>query len=63
MLDPVEVGRVVRAALAEDLRYGPDVTSSAVIPLYSTNMKLARRIYYSKLCCAMCYRGLYSRRS
>jgi nicotinate-nucleotide pyrophosphorylase (carboxylating) len=32
MLDPVEVGRVVRAALAEDLRYGPDVTSSAVIP-------------------------------
>jgi len=31
MLDPVEVGRVVRTALAEDLRYGPDITSSAVI--------------------------------
>jgi nicotinate-nucleotide pyrophosphorylase (carboxylating) len=31
MLDPVEVERIVRAALAEDFRYGPDVTSRAVI--------------------------------
>jgi nicotinate-nucleotide pyrophosphorylase (carboxylating) len=32
MLDPAEVERAVRAALAEDLAYGPDVTSAAVIP-------------------------------
>jgi nicotinate-nucleotide pyrophosphorylase (carboxylating) len=31
-LDPVEVDRVVRAALEEDFRYGPDVTSRAVVP-------------------------------
>ena len=31
MLDPVEVERIVRAALEEDYRYGPDVTSRAVI--------------------------------
>jgi len=28
-LDPAETERVIRAALAEDLRYGPDVTSAA----------------------------------
>ncbi|HEY1627777.1 MAG TPA: carboxylating nicotinate-nucleotide diphosphorylase [Streptosporangiaceae bacterium] len=32
MLDPVEVGRVVRAALAEDLKYGPDITSQTIVP-------------------------------
>jgi nicotinate-nucleotide pyrophosphorylase (carboxylating) len=31
-LDRPELERVVRAALDEDLRYGPDVTTSAVIP-------------------------------
>jgi nicotinate-nucleotide pyrophosphorylase (carboxylating) len=31
-LDPGEVERAVRAALAEDLRYGPDVTTAAVVP-------------------------------
>ncbi|HLK01066.1 MAG TPA: carboxylating nicotinate-nucleotide diphosphorylase [Streptosporangiaceae bacterium] len=31
-LDPGEVIRVVRAALDEDFRYGPDVTSAAVLP-------------------------------
>ncbi len=31
-LDPGEVERVVRAALEEDLLWGPDVTSSATIP-------------------------------
>jgi nicotinate-nucleotide pyrophosphorylase (carboxylating) len=29
--EPAEVDRVVRAALAEDLRYGPDITTAAVI--------------------------------
>jgi nicotinate-nucleotide pyrophosphorylase (carboxylating) len=32
-LDPADVGRVIRTALAEDLRYGPDVTSAATAPL------------------------------
>jgi nicotinate-nucleotide pyrophosphorylase (carboxylating) len=31
-LDPDEVQRVVSAALAEDLRYGPDVTTQATVP-------------------------------
>ena len=31
-LDPGDLDRVVRAALEEDLRYGPDVTTAAVIP-------------------------------
>ncbi|HLI40790.1 MAG TPA: carboxylating nicotinate-nucleotide diphosphorylase [Streptosporangiaceae bacterium] len=31
-LDPGEVGRLARAAIAEDLRYGPDVTTAAIIP-------------------------------
>src|ERR1700722_9484638 len=31
-LDPCEVHRVVSAALAEDLRYGPDVTTEATVP-------------------------------
>ena len=31
-LDPEETERVIRAALAEDLRYGPDVTSAATAP-------------------------------
>jgi nicotinate-nucleotide pyrophosphorylase (carboxylating) len=31
-LDPADLDRVVRAALEEDLRYGPDVTTAAVIP-------------------------------
>ena len=31
-LEPEETRRLVRAALAEDLRYGPDVTTAAVIP-------------------------------
>jgi nicotinate-nucleotide pyrophosphorylase (carboxylating) len=31
-LDPGEVDRVVRTALAEDLRYGPDVTTQATVP-------------------------------
>jgi nicotinate-nucleotide pyrophosphorylase (carboxylating) len=31
-LDPSDLDRVVRAALEEDLRYGPDVTTAAVIP-------------------------------
>jgi len=30
-LDPAEARRTVRAALAEDLRYGPDVTTASVI--------------------------------
>ena len=30
--DPGDLARVVRAALEEDLRYGPDVTTAAVIP-------------------------------
>jgi nicotinate-nucleotide pyrophosphorylase (carboxylating) len=30
--DPGDLDRVVRAALEEDLRYGPDVTTAAVIP-------------------------------
>ncbi len=30
--DPGDLDRVVRAALDEDLRYGPDVTTAAVIP-------------------------------
>src|ERR1700678_22584 len=32
-LDPVEVARVVGTALAEDLSYGPDVTTLATIPV------------------------------
>jgi nicotinate-nucleotide pyrophosphorylase (carboxylating) len=35
-LDPAETRRVVRAALAEDLRYGPDVTTASVIPSGTT---------------------------
>jgi nicotinate-nucleotide pyrophosphorylase (carboxylating) len=31
-LDPAEVERIVRTALDEDLRYGPDVTSAATAP-------------------------------
>lgn len=31
-LDPVDTGRVVRGALDEDFRYGPDVTSAATAP-------------------------------
>jgi len=31
-LDPAGVERVIRAALEEDLRYGPDVTSAATAP-------------------------------
>jgi nicotinate-nucleotide pyrophosphorylase (carboxylating) len=31
-LDPVETGRVVRGALDEDFRYGPDATSAATAP-------------------------------
>jgi nicotinate-nucleotide pyrophosphorylase (carboxylating) len=31
-LDPEDVRRVVSLALAEDLRYGPDVTTSATVP-------------------------------
>jgi len=31
-LDPAEVERVIRVALEEDLRYGPDVTSAATAP-------------------------------
>ncbi len=31
-LDPWEVQRIVSAALAEDLRYGPDVTTEATVP-------------------------------
>jgi nicotinate-nucleotide pyrophosphorylase (carboxylating) len=31
-LDPHEVARIVSAALAEDLRYGPDVTTEATVP-------------------------------
>jgi nicotinate-nucleotide pyrophosphorylase (carboxylating) len=34
-LDPAEVDRVIRAALEEDLRYGPDVTSAATAPAYA----------------------------
>jgi nicotinate-nucleotide pyrophosphorylase (carboxylating) len=30
-LDPADTGRVVRAALDEDLRYGPDVTTEATV--------------------------------
>jgi nicotinate-nucleotide pyrophosphorylase (carboxylating) len=30
-LEPVEVGRLVRAALEEDFRYGPDITSAATV--------------------------------
>lgn len=32
-LDPAEVERAIRTALAEDLRYGPDVTSAATAPV------------------------------
>src|SRR5579859_950310 len=32
-LDAAELSRVVQAALDEDFRYGPDVTSAAVLPL------------------------------
>ncbi|HXL94900.1 MAG TPA: carboxylating nicotinate-nucleotide diphosphorylase [Streptosporangiaceae bacterium] len=31
-VDPADIARAVRDALAEDLRYGPDVTTSAIIP-------------------------------
>ena len=34
-LDPAEVERAVRTALAEDLRYGPDVTSAATAPAHA----------------------------
>ena len=30
--DPDDLLRVVRTALAEDLRYGPDVTTAATVP-------------------------------
>ncbi|HET9970605.1 MAG TPA: carboxylating nicotinate-nucleotide diphosphorylase [Streptosporangiaceae bacterium] len=32
-LDPAEVERAIRTALDEDLRYGPDVTSAATVPV------------------------------
>jgi nicotinate-nucleotide pyrophosphorylase (carboxylating) len=35
-LDPAEVERVVRTALAEDLRLGPDVTTEATVPPAAT---------------------------
>jgi nicotinate-nucleotide pyrophosphorylase (carboxylating) len=35
-LDPGETERLVRAAIAEDLRYGPDVTTAAIIPEQAT---------------------------
>jgi nicotinate-nucleotide pyrophosphorylase (carboxylating) len=35
-IDPDEVDRVVRTALAEDLRYGPDVTTAATVRLGAT---------------------------
>jgi nicotinate-nucleotide pyrophosphorylase (carboxylating) len=31
-LDPADTERVVRCALEEDLRYGPDLTSAATVP-------------------------------
>jgi len=34
-LDPAEVERAVRAALGEDLRYGPDFTSAATAPAHA----------------------------
>ena len=34
-LDPAEVERAIRAALGEDLRYGPDVTSAATAPAHA----------------------------
>jgi nicotinate-nucleotide pyrophosphorylase (carboxylating) len=34
-LDPAEVGQTVAAALDEDLRYGPDVTTEATVPEHS----------------------------
>jgi nicotinate-nucleotide pyrophosphorylase (carboxylating) len=37
-LDPGDLDRVVRAALEEDLRYGPDVTTAAVIPSGTTSV-------------------------
>jgi len=37
-LDPADLDRVVRAALEEDLRYGPDVTTAAVIPPGTTSV-------------------------
>jgi nicotinate-nucleotide pyrophosphorylase (carboxylating) len=37
-LDPAEVERVIRAALEEDLRYGPDVTSAATAPAHARAM-------------------------
>ena len=37
-LDPGDLDRVVRAALEEDLRYGPDVTTAAVIPPGTTSV-------------------------
>jgi nicotinate-nucleotide pyrophosphorylase (carboxylating) len=36
--DPGDLDRVVRAALEEDLRYGPDVTTAAVIPPGTTSV-------------------------
>ena len=35
-LDPAGVSRAVRTALAEDLRYGPDVTTEATVPAHAT---------------------------
>lgn len=35
-LDPVEVERVIRRALAEDLVFGPDVTTEATVPAGTT---------------------------
>jgi nicotinate-nucleotide pyrophosphorylase (carboxylating) len=35
-LDPADTDRVVRAALAEDFRYGPDVTSKATVGAVAT---------------------------
>jgi nicotinate-nucleotide pyrophosphorylase (carboxylating) len=34
-LDPADVERAIRAALEEDLRYGPDVTSAATAPAHA----------------------------
>jgi nicotinate-nucleotide pyrophosphorylase (carboxylating) len=35
-LDPQDVRRVLDAALAEDLKYGPDATTGAIVPLTAT---------------------------
>jgi nicotinate-nucleotide pyrophosphorylase (carboxylating) len=35
-LDPDDVRRIVEAALAEDLKYGPDATTEAIVPAGST---------------------------